>query len=649
MDRVTRRRVGGRIVEWVALVLSAAGLLTAVSFTFNLGIVPVPIDTSYLYALLGIYGSLGFLFYRARPKSEEERAREELSREVRPVPWYDWLLFAAVLGMGLYLAWRGQDVVSGGWSMSAPLHATVISLALWAILFEGGRRTGGLALAILAGFFSFYPLLAPHLPGFLWGPPAFNVSQLGAYHLMSNASVMGMPMQVVGQLVFGYVIFGAALEYAGAGKFFLDLSVALMGAVRGGTAKVSIAATGLFGIFTGSAASNVLVTGPTVIPAMKKSGYPGDYAAALVACGAVGGTLSPPIMGAAAFLMAMVLAVPFPVVAAAAIIPSVLFYWGLFVQADAYAARHGLKGMNATDPAGSAVPPLGAILRSGWPYIAALTVLSVCLFYFRWQAEAPFYAAAILLAYGLARRQDRFTLRTLAQFTVTTGKYLAELTLILCVVGFIIGSFNVTGLGGTMSFELTRMAGDNVWLLLAFCAIASFVLGTGLTASVCYIFLAITIAPALVKAGINPIAAHMFILYWGLLSDITPPTAVSCFVAAPIAGAKPMRVAVRASRLGLILYLIPFFFAIDASLVMQGSWWDIGLNFTSALVGVTLVGGSLERYVLGLGVVGTPVAAVAFTAGVMLMYPMWEVKAAAIAVLAVLLAAGLLLRRRAPA
>jgi TRAP-type uncharacterized transport system fused permease subunit len=311
--------------------------------------------------------------------------------------------------------------------------------------------------------------------------------------------------------------------------------------------------------------------------------------------------------------------------------------------------RHGLKGMNAHAAADVAVPPLGAILRSGWPYIASLTVLSVCLFYYRWQAEAPFYAAAILLAYGLVRREDRFTLKTLAQFTVTTGKYLAELTLILCVVGFIIGSFNVTGLGGTMSFELTRMAGDNVWLLLVFCAIASFILGTGLTASVCYIFLAITIAPALVKAGINPIAAHMFILYWGLLSDITPPTAVSCFVAAPIAGAKPMRVAVRASRLGLILYLIPFFFALDASLVMQGSWWDIGLNFTTAMIGVTLVGGSLERYVLGVGAVGAPVAAIAFAGGVMLMYPMWQVKVAAVAVLVLLYAGSMLLKRRAPA
>lgn len=622
-----------RLFTAVTLVLSAAGLVVAVSYTFNLGLVPIPIDTSYLYAMLGIYGSLGFLFHRARASADPQR-----------VPWYDWLMFLVVLVIGLYLAWRGQDIVSEGWSMSAPTEAVVMSILLWLILFEGGRRTGGPALTLLAAFFSLYPLLAPHLPGLLWGPPAFTFTQLSAYHLMSNASVMGLPMQVVGQLVFGYILFGVALEFTGAGKFFLDLSMALMGAVRGGTAKVSIIATGLFGIFTGSAASNVVVTGTTVIPAMKKTGYPADYAAALVACGAVGGSLSPPIMGASAFLMAMVLAVPYSTVAAAATIPTVLYYWGLFVQADAFAARHGLKGVESTERI-----RLLDTLKAGWPYVLSLLVLTVCLFYYRLQSEAPFYAAAVLVAYGLVRRQERFTLKTLVQFTLVSGKYLAELTLILCVVGFIIGSFNITGLGGTLSFELARLAGGNVWLLLFFCAIASFVLGTGLTASVCYIFLAITIAPALVKEGINPIAAHMFILYWGLLSDLTPPTAVSCFVAAPIAGAAPMKVAIKASRLGLILYLIPFFFAIDPTLVMQGEWTDIGFNFVTAMVGVTLIGGSLERYLLGIGAVGLPAATVGFVAGLLLLYPMWQAKLAGAALVAVAAAASKLVRLRSAA
>lgn len=622
--------VGQRLVALLTLVLSATGLLVAVSYTFNLNLVPIPIDMSYLYAMLAIYGSLGFLFFRARGPTESRR-----------IPWYDWLIFLVVLGSGLYLAWRGLDVVAQGWSMAPPPEAVVMSILLWIILLEGGRRTGGPSLVLLAALFSVYPLFAPYLPGMLWGPPAFSFPQLASYHLISNASVMGVPMQVVGQLVFGYIVFGAALEFTGAGKFFLDLSLALMGSVRGGTAKVAIVATGLFGIFTGSAASNVIVTGSTVIPAMKKTGYPGEYAAALVACGAVGGALSPPIMGAAAFLMAMVLGVPYYTVAAAATIPTVLYYWGLFVQADAFAARHNLKGLEHTQQL-----RLGATIRTGWPYLLSLLVLMVCLFTFRQQAEAPFYATAVLIGYGLFRREDRFTLRTLSQFIISTGKYLAELTLILCVVGFIIGSFYITGLGGTMSYELARLAGGNVWLLLIFCAIASFILGTGLTASACYIFLAITIAPAMVKAGINPIAAHMFILYWGLLSDLTPPTAVSCFVAAPIAGAQPMKVALKATRLGTILYIIPFFFVIAPSLVMQGSWWDIGVNFVTAMIGVTLLGGSLEKYILGIGDVSTPVAAVGFVMGLMLLYPLWQLDLVVIGLVA-LASVGLKLARSA--
>ncbi len=598
---------GERVFQLVALVLSAAGLLVGVSYTFHLNLVPVPIDTSYLYSILAIYGSLGFLFYRARQGPER-----------RSIPWYDWLIFLVVFGCGMYLSWHGYEVVTQGWSMAPPPQAVVMSILLWLILMEGGRRAGGSWLVLLAAFFSVYPLLAPHLPGMLWGPPAFSFGGLAAYHFISNASVMGVPMQVIGQLVFGYIVFGAALEYTGAGKFFLEFALALMGTVRGGVAKVSIVATGLFGIFTGSTASNVIVTGTTIIPAMKKTGYPSEYAGALVACGALGGALSPPIMGAAAFLMAMVLGIPYSAVCAAATIPTVLYYWGLFVQADAFAARNGLRGLDRGQLVG-----LGKTLKTGWPYLVSLAVLMVSLFSFRQQAEAPFYASAFLLGYGMFRREGRFSIKTFGQFIVSTGKYLAELTLILGVVGFIIGSFYVTGLGGTMSYELTRMAGGNVWLLLVFCAVTSFILGTGLTASACYIFLAITIAPAMVRAGIDPIAAHMFILYWGLLSDLTPPTAVGCFVAAPIAEAPPMKIALKATRLGLILYIIPFFFVIDPSLVMQGPVWRILVSSLTAMLGVALIGGSLERYILGVGAVSRPVATAFLVAGLMFFYPLW--------------------------
>ncbi len=594
-----------RIGRIVVLILSTAGLLVGINYIFHLNLLPVPIDLSYLYSIMAIYGSLGFLFYRAKKETG------------RPgIPWYDWSMFLVVLGCGMYLSWSGYDAVTQGWSMAPPKQAVVISILLWIIMLEGGRRAGGIWLTLLAAFFSVYPLLAPYLPGMLWGPPAFSIDGLAAYHFISNASVLGLPMRVIGQLVFGYIVFGATLQYTGGGQFFLDFALSLFGHVRGGVAKVALISSALMGSMSGAVASNVIVTGSVTIPAMKKSGYPSHLAGAVEACVSTGGALLPPVMGAVAFVMAMVLAIPYYEVCLAAAIPSVLYYLSLFIQIDAYAARNGLRGFDRSE-----LPQLGPVMKEGWPYLFSVVLLSVFLFIFRQEAQAPFYASAFLILFAMAKKKTRLSLKRFGEYIVTTGKFISELTLILAVIGFIIGSFYVTGLGGTMSYEITRMAGGNLALLLIFGAATSFILGMGMTATACYIFLAITVAPALVKGGVHPMAAHLFILYWGLLSYITPPVAVAAYAAAPIAGAPPMKIGFTAMRLGIILYMLPFLFTISPSLILQGPVLKILINFVTAVVGIMLMGGGIERYILGLGKIPWPVAMLLIVAGVMLVYP----------------------------
>ena len=617
-----------KLFKALVLVLSSFGLVLAINYVFHLQLVPLPLELSYLYGILAIYGSLAFLFFRAK------------GRATKGTAWYDWLLFLVIIGGAGYLSVRGLDVIQQGWSMAAPLHAAVLCIILWFVVIEGVRRTGGLPLCIVALFFSFYPLLAPYLPGLLWGPPVFSFSEIAAYHFMSNTAVMGIPMTVVGTIVIGYIIFGVTLQHTGGGKFFLDFALSLMGSVRGGVAKVAIVSSGLFGSLSGAVASNVVATGSLTIPAMKKTGYPAHYAGAVETCASTGGALMPPVMGAAAFVMAMHLGISYYKVCAAAAIPAILYYLGLFIQADAYAARVGLKGLDRSE-----VPRLSQTLKEGWPYIFSFLLLLFFLFYLRRVAQAPFFSTATLIAFTMLRKETRFTLKSFAEYIISTGKFLAQLTLILSAVGFIMGSFSVTGLGATFSHSITRLAGENVILLLIFGAAASFILGMGMTVTAVYIFLAITVAPSLVLVGINLMAAHLFILYYGILSYITPPVAVAAYAASPIAGAPPMKIGFTATRMALILYIIPFFFVISPALVLQGSLADIATHLSTAVLGVILLAGSLERYILRIGVVKLPLAILFFLAGLMLFYPSWYVSLTGLGIAAVTFASILLKRK----
>ena len=642
-----------------------AGMGLAVNQIFRLKFFAgvILLDNSYLYALLGLFVSLVFLIFPARDRSPRDH-----------VGWSDTVLFALCVAIAGYFAVTGLRSIEEGWEFESPTLPMVLAFVMWALVMEAVRRAAGLAIFIIFGVLSLYPVYADagFIPDMFSGL-AQDIVGTARYHLMSEESVLGIPMRVFGTLIIGFIIFGVTLQTTGGGKFFINFAFALLGGVRGGPAKVAIVASGLFGSLSGSVVTNVLTTGAMTIPAMKRAGYPGRYAAGIEACASTGGVLMPPVMGATAFVMASFLDISYLTVAAAAAFPSLLYFYGLFVQIDAYAARHGIQGLDRAD-----LPSVSRTMKEGWYYVFAFVLLIVLLVYMKREAHAPFYATVALLAlsqFGKLHHRDpwftvlgagiagylacvlgslyfdaayvttvpvgaavavlalsqvpakiRVSLADVVDFIEANGRLLAELVAILAAVGLIIGGLMVTGMAGTFSGDLVRLAGGNVVLLLLMGAATSFILGIGMTVTAAYIFLAIVLAPALVDLGLDPIAVHLFILYWGMVSYITPPVALGAFAAASLAGERPIRTGFEAMRLGSVIYFLPFFFVLNPALVLHGSAADILTEGTTALLGVTLVASGLQGYLIWLGALGHAPAALAargglIAAGLLLAYP----------------------------
>jgi len=297
--------------------------------------------------------------------------------------------------------------------------------------------------------------------------------------------------------------------------------------------------------------------------------------------------------------MASFLGVPYIHVAAAALIPSLLFYFGLFVQIDGYAARNGLRGLPREE-----LPSALRTFAEGWQYIAVFVLLIWMLLVLQREAIAPFYATALLLAINQIWRRYRLDWRRFLALVEGVSASLAELAALLAGVGLIIGSLSVTGLAGTLANDLVYLAGNNIYVLLVMGAITSFIFGMGMTITACYIFLAIVLAPPLVRAGFDPVAVHLFMMYWGMVSFITPPVSLASFVAAGVAGAQPMKVGLQSVRLGSTMYFVPFFFVLNPALILRGDWGEIAVVVATAVAGIWLIASALEGYVIGLGRIG---------------------------------------------
>ena len=573
--------------RWLVRLLTLGIIFISINQIFSLGFFVgyTLLENRYLYAILGFALPLVFIVYPAKSGAPKPS-----------VPLYDWILaLASCLACG-YFFLHGMDIVMNGWEMAPPENTIWISVILWLIAVEAGRRAGGLSLACVVIVISLYPIYAEYVPGPL---AAFSSpwDLTAAYHAMSGESILGIPLKAFANLIIGFIIFGAALQHTGAGKFFIDFAFALLGHVRGGPAKVAILSSGLMGSMSGSVITNVLTTGPLTISAMKRTGMSGTFAAGVETCASTGGTLMPPVMGATAFVMANMLGVPYAAIVMAAIIPSLLYYYGLFVQIDAYAASHNLKGMPRAE-----LPSVRQTMREGWYYLFAFGALIFMLLVMKRETVAPYYATPLLIIINqVCSKQYRWGMKELLGFIDELGALFANMVAILAAVGLIIGALSVTGLAGTLVNELLTIAGGKPLPLLIMGAITGLILGIGMTSTAAYIFLAILLAPALIAADLDPIAVHMFIFYWGMLSFITPPVALGAFAAATVAGTPPMKTGVEAMRLGSVIYFIPFFFVFEPALVWQGPASGIPIPLINAVVGIFFFASAMQGWVPFIG------------------------------------------------
>ncbi len=608
---------------WAAFVLSSVGLLLSINQIFNIGFGGFrPISTAYYYMVIGCFGAFAFLAFPATKRQKSH------------VPWFDWVLAAAILAIGTWLATQALTIQLRGWNAQAPGYATVVAAAFLVLILEGVRRTGEIVLFFACLIFGAYPLFADSMPGFLWGvqlPLDATIQE----HVFGTESVIGIPMQVVSDTLIGFLVFGVVLSATGGATFFMDFALALMGTSRGGPAKVAVISSATFGMLSGSPTSNVLTTGTLTIPTMKRCGYAPHYAGAVEACASTGGALMPPVMGAAAFIMANFLNVPYSEVMVAAVLPSLLYYAALFLQTDLYAVRNGLMGVGRDE-----VPPLATTLMSGWYYLFAIVALTVLLLAFRIEAEAPYWVSLFLLFVAVVRRGSTgFNLRSFCGLVVDAGQAVAQLVSLIAGIGLIIGALSVTGVANSFSRELVQYAAGNVALLLFFGALTSFILGMGMTASACYIFLAIVLAPALVQAGLDPMASHLYVLYWGIVSFITPPVALAAIAAASIAKSSPMITGLMALRIGFLLLLLPVLFVLQPALILHGDLPTIIQAVATASVAVLLLASAFEGYVYRIGPTPAWGRVLLGIGGLLLLIPegMTDVAGIAIGVVAVML------------
>jgi TRAP transporter 4TM/12TM fusion protein len=577
---------------WKAVVIAcgSCSILLALNQLLNLGffVGEVLLDTAYLYALAALLVGLVFLFVPATKSAARDH-----------VPWYDAVLFVASVGVFCYFAFNSFRIISEAWEFMSPPEAVAVSIVGWALLLEATRRSGGTAVFVVVGLISLYPVYAELMPGPISGLGQDLYTTM-AYHFTSSESVLGIPMRAFGELVIGFVMFGAVLQFTGASEFFNNIAFAMFGRVRGGPAKVSIFASGLMGSVSGSVVSNVLTTGVVTIPAMKRTGFSAKYAAGVEACASTGGVLMPPIMGATAFVMAAFLGLPYSQIALAAAVPSILFYFALFMQIDGYAARNGLKGLPAEE-----LPSLAQTFKEGWQYIIVFVVLIYLLLVAQVESMAPFYATGLLLVINQFSPKHRLNLEKLGRLLTGVTASLAELAALLAGVGLIIGAMSVTGLAGTLANDLIYLAGNNVYVLLVMGALTSFIFGMGMTITACYIFLAIVLAPPLIQAGFDPLAVHLFMMYWGMVSFITPPVSLAAFVAAGVSGSRPIDVGFQSMRLGSAMYFVPFFFVLNPALILRGDPADIVAVICTAVVGIALIASALEGYLVRVGTMHT--------------------------------------------
>jgi TRAP transporter 4TM/12TM fusion protein len=563
------RSLAGRAAHALAATLTIVAAAWSLDLPRHLGWALYP--QQFFAAMLAIALAVAFLTLPARAGKPRST-----------VPWYD--VAAALLGFAsaAYIAVRYPDLVNSIFLRPAAAYVPGAIVAL--LVLEALRRAAGWALVVIVACAILYAMFADMLPGRLAGRPQ-DWQKLAGYFAFDVNGILGIPMAVATTVVVAFIFFGNLLSATGGSSFFTDAALLTMGRFRGGSMKIAVAASGLFGSISGSAVANVVATGVVTIPMIKRAGYPAHKAGAIEAVASTGGQLMPPVMGAAAFLMAEYLQVPYSDVVLAALVPGLLYYTALFIQADLEAARAGISAVDPKDM------PRPRRVLGGLHFLLPFAVLTYALFNLNWQPERAALLAAATVAIGalvFGYQGARPSARQLLAVVARTGFAVIEILMICAAAGMVIAVLTITGLSFNLTYSLVQLGGGNAPLLLLLAAIACIVLGMGLPTLGVYVLLAALIAPALVEVGIDRMAAHLYVLYFGMMSMITPPVAIAAFAAAGIAGASAMRTGFEAMRFGWTAYVVPVLFVASPTLLLIGSVQDIALAVATAFMGVWL-------------------------------------------------------------
>lgn len=547
------------------------------------------------------------------------------------VPLWDWVLILAGVASSLYIGftWYEINFEFMGEHFFLPeqvmrqgdpaLIDVVFGTVLITVLLEAVRRTLGIVVPIIILLFTCYAVFGPYIPLMILKHPGINWAQYINNMYFPAEGIYGITLWIVSTVVFHFVLFGVLAQRMGLGQFFVDVATVVAGRYTGGLAKVSVVSSAFFGTISGSSIANTVSTGSLTIPNMKRMGYPGHLAGGVEAASSAGGQITPPIMGAAAFVMAEFLEVPYTTIVLAAIVPAAMHYIGVLSIVHFKAKRLGLKGLPAEE-----IPRLLSVLKRGWPTAIPLVVLIYVLFSGYSPHMAAFWGITCALIVGFVNPMHRISVRDVLDGCVTGVRYALTVGAVCAAIGIVVGVVNSTGLGFRLGFMVTNGAltiGENLYSLFAWIPLAEFsvpgltlfvslvliaitciLMGAGLPTTALYIMLATVAQPALGNLGIPPLASHLFVLYYGVISEITPPVCASAYAAAGIAGANPFRTGVSAFTLGVAKLMVPMVFVYSpAMLIVLEDYftWSSFLSTTiSCAVGIFMVATAVAGFFL---------------------------------------------------
>ena len=513
------------------------------------------------------------------------------------LPFYDVLLGLAGAGCWMYIVINFQNLVRrSGNNTTLDVIIGIIGIL---ILFESCRRIVGLPIMTIATVFVVYAFVGKYLPGFLHHR-GYSLQRVVCHLFYNTEGIMGTPIGACSTFIFLFILFGALLEKTGIGQFFIDVCNAIAGGASGGPAKVAVLSSALLGTVSGSSVSNTVGSGSFTIPMMKRLGYKGEFAGAVEASASTGGQLMPPIMGAAAFLMSESLGLPYITIVKAAIIPAVLYFTGIFITVHLEAKKLGLKGM----PREQLPRFLPLFLKKGYMILPLIVII-----WFLCAGKTAVFAAlmgivaCMLIGIGVSivdlahGRKPTFGSRDLIDVMCAAARNIISVAIACGMAGIIIGIVTLTGLGLKLGAGLVSLAGGKLFLTLIFTMLASIILGMGAPTTANYLITSTITAGAIIQLGVEPLAAHMFAFYFGIIADVTPPVALAAIAGAAIAKARPMKTAFNATKLAIGAFIIPYMFVYNSQMLMiNASLGRILFIIATALIGMFGISVALEGY-----------------------------------------------------